>query len=70
MMGFLTLAETQLALPESGAAALSFSLWEKVDRRAAPRRMRGVPAKWGVGLSWAPTFVALANTFSQEGRRC
>jgi hypothetical protein len=45
MMGFLTLAETQLALLESGAGAgtaLSFSLWEKVDRRAAPRRMGGV----------------------------
>lgn len=38
---------------ECRSSSFLLLLWEKLDRRAAPRR-RGVPAKWGVGLLGPP----------------
>jgi len=44
-------------------------LWEKVDWRAAPRRMRGV-GRSAVGAKLEhPSSVAFGDTFSHKGRR-
>jgi hypothetical protein len=44
-------------------------LWEKVDRRAAPRRLRGARRIAVTAKLEHPSSVAFGDTFSHKGRR-